>query len=140
MPIESVEAGGYSDVVKWECEPEIGICRDSITLINTDATATVEFPVGTVLGQITATKKWTISKAAAGDGSQAPLAVLVANNAGVSSTIKLAPGEETLALALTRGRAIVSGSALTLGTGTTLSAVTTAFKAATIGITVETTV
>ena len=140
MPIESVEAGGYSDVVKWECEPEVGICRDSITLINTDATATVEFPVGTVLGQITATKKWTISKAAAGDGSQAPLAVLVANNAGVSSTIKLAPGEETLALALTRGRAIVSGGALTLGTGTTLSAVTTAFKAATIGITVETTV
>ena len=140
MPIEAIESGGFSDVVKWECEPEIGICRDSVTLINTDATNTVEFPIGTVLGQITASKKYTISKAAAGDGSQAPVAVLIANSEGVASTVKLAPGEECVVLALTRGRAIVSGSALTLGTGTTLSAVTTAFKASTIGITVETTV
>lgn len=127
MSVLEIESPHFSDVVKWVGEPEVGIQNKSVTLVNTSSTAPVTFPVGTVVGKITASGKYTISKSGAGDGSQTPAGVLIANGAGVSTHVTLAASGEELALILADGPAILSGAALTLGTGTTLAAVKTAF-------------
>ena len=131
MAVFATDSQRFSNVVKFEFEPAIGTCRESIVINDAAATLTV----GAVLGVVTATGKYKVSKSAAADGSQVPAAVLIADVLGLSHDIALAANTDTKALVLARGPAIVSGPALQLGTGTTLAAATTALKA--LGIIVE---
>jgi hypothetical protein len=131
MAIFATDSQRFSAVVKHEYEPAIGTCRESVVINDAAATLTV----GAVLGVVTATGKYKVAKSAAVDGSQTPVAVLIADVNGNSGDITLAANTDTKALVLARGAAIVSGPALQLGTGTTLAAATTALKA--VGIIVE---
>ncbi|MBB4154170.1 hypothetical protein GGQ80_002080 [Sphingomonas jinjuensis] len=71
------------------------------------------YPIGTVLGVITANSKATTSVAAAGDGSQTPAYVL-------SYTVDATAGDVE-AMAIETGDLI--GSALVLGAGHTLASI-----------------
>lgn len=131
MAVFATDSQRFSAVVKFEFEPSIGTCRESVVINDAAATLTV----GAVLGVVTATGKYKVAKSAAVDGSQVPAAVLIADGLGLSGDITLTANTDTKALVLARGAAIVSGPALQLGTGTTLAAATTALKA--LGIIVE---
>jgi len=98
------------------------------------------YPVGTVLGKITASGKYIISKTGAVDGSQVPAAIYIGDSTGSPVTLSVAATTDTPILALTRGKIVVSKSALTLDAGWvgTEATVYAALKA--IGIFVETTV
>lgn len=125
MPVFATSSTRYSAVVKHEYKPELSFCREAVVM--NDSAQTLK--VGTVLGKVTATGKYKVALSAAGDGSQTPAAVLIANYLGVSEDIALANATDTKVLVLVRGPVILAGEALTLGTGTTLSAVKTAFAA-----------
>lgn len=71
---------------------------------------------GSVLGQITATGKFTLALSAAGDGSQAPIAVL---NTDVDATQNT---NADVTFDVMVGGAVLNPAALVLGTGTTSSA------------------
>lgn len=131
MPVFATDSTRFSAVVKHEYEPAVGTCRESIVI--NDAAATLK--VGAVLGVVTATGKYKLARSAAVDGSQNPVAVLIADGLGLSGDITLVANTDTKALALARGPSIVAGAALQLGTGITLAAATTALKA--VGIIVE---
>lgn len=134
MAIFATSTTRFSALVKYELEPAIGVCRESI-IVN-DAANTLR--VGAVLGKVTATGKYKLSASAAVDGSQVPVAVLIADYLGNSGDIVLAANTDTRALVLARGPVIVADAVLQLGTGTTAAAAATALKA--IGILVETAV
>jgi hypothetical protein len=131
MSIIAVDQTRFSQVVKEEYAPETRFCRDVVTI--NDAAGT--FPVGAVLGMVTATGKYKLVTSAAVDGSQNAAAVVIADYLGLSHDIVVAANTDTKVLTLTRGPVIVAGPALTLGTGATLAAVTTALKP--LGIIVE---
>jgi hypothetical protein len=122
----------FSGVVKYEFEPQLSLCRESVIL--NDSAATLQ--VGTVLGKVTATGKYKVARSAATDGSETPVAILIANVLGESKPIDLANGVDTKALVIARGPVIVADAPLTLGTGITLAAAKAALAA--VGITVET--
>jgi hypothetical protein len=134
MAVFATDSTRFSAVVKFELEPQLGICRESIVI--NDAAATLR--VGAVMGKVTATGKWKLAKSAATDGSQNPAGVLVINGLGFSTDIVLAANTDTKAIVLARGPVIVADAALQLGTGTTLDAATAALKE--LGILVETAV
>jgi hypothetical protein len=75
---------------------------------------------GSVMGQVTASGKLTLSASAAGDGSQNPIAVL---NTDVDAT----GGDVTFDVYV--GGAVLNQDALVLGTGMTLAAVEAALIA-----------
>ena len=132
MAIFATDSTRFSAVVKHEYEPSLSVCRESV-IIN-DSAATLK--VGTVLGKVTATGKYKVALSAAVDGSQTPVAVLIADGLGLSGDMTIAAATDTKALVLARGPSIVAGEALTLGTGITLAAAKTALLA--VGIIVET--
>jgi hypothetical protein len=134
MAVFATDSTRFSAVVKFELEPQLGICRESIVI--NDAAATLR--VGAVMGKVTATGKWKLALSAAVDGSQNPAGVLIIDSLGSSTDIVLAANTDTKAIVLARGPVIVADAALQLGTGTTLAAATTALKA--LGILVETAV
>jgi hypothetical protein len=131
MAVIAIDQTRFSAVVKEEYAPETRYCRDAVTI--NDAAGT--FPVGSVLGMVTATGKYKLVTSAAVDGSQNAAAVLIADNAGISHDIVIAGNTDTKVLVLSRGPVIVAGPALTLGTGATLANVTAALKP--LGIIVE---
>jgi hypothetical protein len=118
MTVIATDSTRFSAVVKHEYEPQLGYCRDVVTV--NDAAQTLK--VGTVLGKVTATGKYKVQDAAAADGSQNAAAVLIADSAGLSGDITLANATDTKVLVLTRGPVIVSKDALTMGAGTNLDA------------------
>jgi hypothetical protein len=134
MAVFATDSTRFSAVVKYELEPQLSICRESIVI--NDAAQTLR--VGAVLGKVTATGKYKLAVAAAGDGSQTPVAVLIADVQGSSKDITLAAATDTKALVLARGPVIVADAALQLGTGITAAAAKAA--QADVAITVETAV
>jgi hypothetical protein len=125
MPVIATDTNRYSEVVKFEFEPSVGYTREA-GVIN-DVAATLK--VGTVLGKVTATGKYKVALSAASDGSQTPVAVLIADGNGVSNDLVVPASTDTRCLVLARGPAIVADSALTLGTGITAAAAKAALQA-----------
>lgn len=134
MAVFATDSTRFSAVVKYELEPQLSLCRESIVI--NDAAATLR--VGAVLGKVTATGKYKLATSAAADGSQTPVAVLIADGLGLSKDITLAAATDTKALVLARGPVIVADAALQLGAGITAAAAKAALAA--VGITVETAV
>ena len=85
------------DVLKYEVNPNY--TRDTVTLISGTA-----FPVGAVLGRVTASGSYTLSPDSGADGSETATAVLLF---AVDATLADAVG-----VVITRGPAIVSRTAL----------------------------
>lgn len=81
------------DVVKWEVHS--GYTREAITIVS----GAGDLKVGTVLGKITASGKYTPSSTGAADGSQTAVAVLLDNVDATSA--------DKVANVLIRGAALV---------------------------------
>ena len=96
MPVLT-EPPRMGDTLKYELDPNY--TREVVTLL-----AGTAYPVGAVLGKITASGKYTLSPATAADGSQTAVAVLLYP---VNATLADAVG-----IVVTRGPAIVSRAAL----------------------------
>ena len=96
MPVLT-EPPSMGDVLKYEVNPNY--TREVITLL-----AGLPYPVGSVLGKITASGKYTLSPATGADGSQVATAVLLY---AVDATLADAVG-----IVVARGPAIVSRAAL----------------------------
>ncbi len=86
-----------SDVLKYELNPNF--TRETITLL-----AGTNYPVGAVLGRITASGKMKLSTAAGSDGAQTAAAVML-------YAVNASAGDAT-GIALVRGPALVSKAAL----------------------------
>jgi hypothetical protein len=99
MPVLT-ELPSMGDVLKYEVNPNY--TREVITLLQG-----MPYPVGSVLGKITASGKYTLSPAAGADGSQVASAVLLY---AVDATLADATG-----IVVTRGPAIVSRADLAYG-------------------------
>ena len=69
MPVLT-EPPSMGDVLKYEVNPNY--TREVVTLL-----AGMPYPVGSVLGKITASGKYTLSPATGADGSQVAMAVLL---------------------------------------------------------------
>jgi hypothetical protein len=134
MSVIATDSIRLSGVVKAEYEPALGYCRESV-IIN-DSAATLK--VGTVLGKVTATGKYKVALSAAGDGSQTPAAIYLADAQGLSHDLVLAAATDTKVIVLARGPAIVSDIGLTLGTGITSATAKAGLAALTPPVLVET--
>lgn len=132
MAVIATDSTRYSEVVAYEFEPQLGLSRESVVLNDTAQT----LKVGAVLGKVTATGKYRLALSASADGSQTPVAVLIADGMGSSTDVVLANATDTKALVLARGPSMVKAEALQLGTGITAAAAKTALEA--VGIRVET--
>ena len=99
MPVLT-EQPSMGDVLKYEVNPNY--TREVVTLL-----AGTPYPVGAVLGRITASGKYTLSTAAGTDGAQTATAVLLY---AVDATLADAVG-----IVVARGPAIVSRAALAYG-------------------------
>lgn len=86
-----------SDVLKYEINPNY--TRETVTLL-----AGIAYPVGAVLGRVTASGKYTLSPDAGSDGSETAAGVLLY---AVDATLADAVG-----IVLVRGPAILSRAAL----------------------------
>jgi hypothetical protein len=135
MAVFATDSTRFSAVVKYEFEPQLSLCRESI-VINDPAPQTLK--VGAVLGKVTATGKYRLATSGAADGSQTPVAVYIIDGLGSSKDLTLAAATDTKAIVLARGAAIVADAGLQLGAGITLAAAKTALAA--VGIIVETAV
>ncbi|MEN8983202.1 MAG: head decoration protein [Planktotalea arctica] len=85
------------DVLKYELNPNF--TRENVTLLSGAA-----YPVGAVLGRITASGKYKLATAAGSDGAQTAAAVLLY---AIDAT-----GADATGISITRGPAIVSKAAL----------------------------
>ena len=99
MPVLT-EPPSMGDVLKYEVNPNY--TREVITLL-----AGMPYPVGSVLGRITASGKYTLSAATGADGSQVASAVLLY---AVDATLADATG-----IVVARGPTIVSRAGLAYG-------------------------
>ena len=96
MPVLT-EPPSMGDVLKYEVNPNY--TREVVTLL-----AGMPYPVGSVLGKITASGKFTLSPASGADGSQVATAVLLY---AVDATLA-----DAIGIVLVRGPAIVSRAGL----------------------------
>jgi hypothetical protein len=96
MPVLSQPAT-QGDVLKYEVNPNY--TRETVTLL-----AGTSFPVGAVLGRVTASGKYTLSPDSGSDGSETAAGVLLY---AVDATLADAVG-----ILLVRGPALVSRAAL----------------------------
>ena len=96
MPVLT-EPPSMGDVLKYEVNPNY--TREVVTLL-----AGMPYPVGSVLGRITASGKYTYASAAGADGAETAIAVLLY---AVDATLADATG-----IVVARGPAIVSRAAL----------------------------
>ena len=96
MPVLT-EPPSMGDVLKYEVNPNY--TREVVTLL-----VGMPYPVGSVLGKITASGKYTLSPATGADGSQVASAVLLY---AVDATLADATG-----IVVARGPAIVSRAGL----------------------------
>lgn len=127
MPVIATEAFRFSNVVKEELWPSMGYCR-KVVVVN-DAAAT--FAPGTVLGKVTATGKYKVSKADAVDGSEVPDAIALFDQTIPATT-------DTNVVVMDKGPAIVSKFGLlldaTFNTGPELAAAYAALEAKGINV------
>lgn len=103
MALIATSKYNFSHLVKWELVPEMAYCRKVATV--NDAAQTLA--LGTVLGVVTATGKYKVSKATAVDGSGVAAAIVVRETAVPATT-------DTGVLVMHRGPAIISKAALVL--------------------------
>ncbi len=96
MPVLTQPAT-MGDVLKYEVNPNY--TRDTVTLLTGTA-----YPVGSVLGRITASGKYTLSPDSGADGSETAAAVLLY---AVDATLA-----DAIGIVVARGPAIVSRAAL----------------------------
>jgi hypothetical protein len=122
MTVIATETQRYSNVVKREEGQEWGQCKKVVTVNGPAAT----IQIGTVLGKVTATGKYKVLEASAGDGSQVAAAVVVGNAFGQANPTVMAATTDTKFLVLYRGICAVSDSSLTMGASVTAGALTTA--------------
>ncbi len=120
MSLIATEGFRKSHLVKQELFPENGFNYDVVTV---NEAAAASYVVGTVLGKITASGKYIISKADASDGSQVAAAIVVEEKSIAATT-------DTKVLAMVRGPAIVSKAALVLDATINLDAEKAAVYAA----------
>lgn len=99
------------------------LLNDVVTVNEASATS---YPVGTVMGQITASGKYIRSVQTAADGSQNPVAIYIGDSFGNINTVAIAAATDTKVLVLARGKAVVSASALVLDASFTAGALTVA--------------
>lgn len=111
MPIIATETMHYSNLVKREDGAEWGQCKKVVTVNGPAAT----LPIGTVLGQVTATGKYKVVEATAADGSQVASVVVVGNAMGQPSSTVMAANTDTKFLVLYRGVSAVADKALSFG-------------------------
>ena len=135
MSVIATDSTRFSAVVKYEHEPQLGYCRESVVINDPGADT---YKVGAVLGKITATGKYRLSKSGSADGSQTPVAIYIADGLGLSGDLAVSAGVDVKAIVLARGPAIVADAPLQLGTGTTAAAAKTGLAA--VNILVETAV
>lgn len=103
----------FSSLVKGGDTPEQMKFFFDLVTVN-DAAANTYAP-GTVLGKVTATGKFVISKQNAADGSQIPAGIYVGNfPLGEYKATTLVAGADTKLLALVRGKIVVAKEALVL--------------------------
>jgi hypothetical protein len=102
----------FSSLVKINDTPEK--FEFHTDLVTANETAITTYQLGTVLGKVTATGKYIVSKQAASDGSQVPAAIYLGNSFGAIDSVTLAATTDTKVLALTRGKVIVALEALKL--------------------------
>ena len=110
MPVLT-QPSAMGDLLKYEENPDY--CRESVTLL-----AGTNYPLGAVLGQISASGKYKLSPDTGTDGSEVAVAVLI----GAVD----ASAADTTGLVVARGPAIVSKAQLNFD-----ATVTTAAKIAT---------
>jgi hypothetical protein len=99
MPVLT-EPPRMGDTLKYELDPNY--TREVVTLL-----AGTAYPVGAVLGKITASGKYTLSPATGADGAQVATAVLLY---AVDATLA-----DAIGIVLARGPAIVSRAGLAWG-------------------------
>ena len=102
----------FSSLVKWLDTPEKPELHYELVTANEAGGAT--YTLGTVLGKVTATGKYAISKADATDGSETPVAIVLADSFGAVKDATLVAATDTKALVLARGKAVVALEALKL--------------------------
>lgn len=98
------------------------------------------YDIGTVLGKVTATGKYIISKTGAVDGSQVPAAVVIGDSFGTYHQFTVPATTDTKVLVLKRGKMIISKSALQLDAGWTGSEQTVYDALEALGLIVDTTI
>jgi len=127
----------FSSLVKSSDTPEQMKFFSDLVTINDAAGGT--YSLGTVMGKITASGKFVVCKQNAADGSQVPAAIYWANNFGEVRDSVVVAATDTKAMALVRGKIVVSKEALkldaTFGTGAQKQSAYDALKA--LGILVE---
>lgn len=140
MAVIATDTDRLSNLVKLYDVPANPFMCHELVVAN-EASATT-YPIGTVLGKITASGKYVISKQAAADGSQNPVAVVIGDSFGNPSTVTIPAATDTNVLVLARGKVIVSLSALKLDSSFSSAAQKAAAYASlkSVGILVETTV
>ena len=97
----------YSDVVKYEYEPDLAITRELVVVNDTAKTLTL----GMLLGKSTLTGKYKESVETAIDGSQNPVAVVVGKDLH-NLSVAVPATTDTKVLAIVRGEAIVRKTGL----------------------------
>lgn len=111
MTVIATDVQRFSNVVKHEYAPQSAYCREVVTM--NDAAATIS--IGAVLGKVTATGKYKLVTAAAVDGSQNAVAVVIGDAMGHALPTTLAATTDTKFLVLARGPVMVGKAALQVG-------------------------
>jgi hypothetical protein len=104
MSVIATDTLRISNLVKMEFKPELGYCREVVT-VNEAAAKT--YVVGTLLGKVTADGKYKIAVQSAVDGSAVAAAIVLAD-ASIAATT------DTKLVVLTRGPASISVGGLVL--------------------------
>jgi len=113
MAVIATDSNRLSNLVKKYDAPNNPELFTDVLTVN-EASA-VTYSVGTVLGKITASGKYIVSKQAAADGSQNPVAVFIGDGkTGLAQDTAIAATTDTPVLALTRGKVVLSLGALKL--------------------------
>ena len=102
MATIATRAPRLGNLVKAEQLVEHGYCREAVTV---NITAGAALSVGSVLGKITASGKYTTSDPAAVDGSEVAAAICLEN-------VTVAAATDTTVTVLIRGAAIVGRDAI----------------------------
>ena len=110
MPVFATDTQRLSNLVK-KANAQLELLSDKVTAYEASAAT---YDVGTVLGKITASGKYTISKKAAADGSQVPAAVVIWDRMGDAHQFSVAATTDTPVVALVRGIVEVADGALKL--------------------------
>lgn len=113
MAVIATDSNRLSNLIKlYDVPNNPEMCHEVVTV---NEAAGVTYKVGTVLGKITASGKYIVSKQAAADGSQVPAAIFIGDGkTGLAQDTVIAATTDTPVLTLARGKAVVSLGALLL--------------------------